>query len=311
MRKLMIAGAACFGAWSSFAYAQSAPTAQDGQDEPGRTPPLLTTPATHSPSATAKLTGFVDIALKNDYVTPAGLVVTTKGATVQVVNGLSLVTPSGLAFSVGSFTDLNPGYSKADGNITSLNEIDVFAGVSGTLAKRWKLNLQYLQFISGQPSVAFKNTHNIAFSVAYDDGSPGKRFTLNPYAKLFWQVAGKSSTVVLGKPGGTFDIELGAVPTLSLDGVTLTAPTYVTVGPSEFWGTGAFDNGQNFGVAATALKASVPVTALQSGGKMSVYGQVQYFHLINDNLVRSKAILNSGANGRDHFVFGIGTAVAF
>src|SRR3546814_10013581 len=58
------------------------------------------------------------------------------------------------------------------------------------------------------------------FSAKYSD-NPGGDFAINPYAKLFWAVESKSSTVVLGKAGGTFDIELGAVPTEKAGAITL------------------------------------------------------------------------------------------
>src|SRR3546814_12094274 len=61
------------------------------------------------------LPGFGGISVRNDYVTPRGLVVTTSGAAVQVLNGLVAVSPGGVAFHGGTWVDLNPGYSKADG----------------------------------------------------------------------------------------------------------------------------------------------------------------------------------------------------
>src|SRR3546814_20125605 len=56
-----------------------------------------------------QLHGFGDISVRNDYVTPRGLVVTTPGAEVQVLNGLVAVSPGGVAFHGGTWADLNPG----------------------------------------------------------------------------------------------------------------------------------------------------------------------------------------------------------
>jgi hypothetical protein len=155
------------------------------------------------------LHGFGEVAVQNDYVTPRGLVVTTAGATVQILNGLVLVSPGGVAFHAGTWTDINPGYSRADGNITAVNEFDFFFGVSGKIAPNLTAGVEYVQFISGQPSVAFKDERNIEFSLKYAD-APDAKFSFNPYAKLFWAVDSKSSTVVLGKAGDTFDVELGS-----------------------------------------------------------------------------------------------------
>jgi hypothetical protein len=254
------------------------------------------------------LHGFGDVSVKNDYVTPRGLVVTTAGTTIQVLNGLVLVAPSGLAFHAGTWVDINPGFSRADGNITAVNEFDYFVGADMDVLPKLNVGVEYSEFISGQSSVAFKNEHNIEFSVKYKDGSPDKPYSLNPYTKLFWAVSSKSSTVVLGKAGKTFDVEIGAVPTYKTGSFTLAAPTWITVGPKTYWGLGAAKDG-NLGVFSTGLKGSVPLPLKGAGA--SLYASAQYFHLINDNLVAAKAILNSGAHKRNQLVFGGGISVGF
>lgn len=250
--------------------------------------------------------GFGDVSVKNDYVTPRGLVVTTKGTTVQIVNGLVLVAPNGVTFHAGIWTDLNPGYSKADGNITAVNEFDYFFGIDYNITDKINIGAEYVQFISGQPSVAFKDEYNVEFHVKYKDGDGSSPLTFNPYAKLFWAVESKSSTVVTGKAGNTFDVELGAVPTYKMDKVTLSAPTWITVGPKSYWG-----GTQNVGVVSTGLKASTPLSFLKGAAGFNVYAQVQYFHLLNDKLVLAKSILNSGDKKRDHAVFGVGLGYGF
>ncbi|MET0137121.1 MAG: hypothetical protein ABW192_01915, partial [Sphingobium sp.] len=177
---------------------------------------MATSNAAMADDSGIELHGFGDISLKNDYVTPRGLVVTTQGAAIQVLNGLVLTTPAGVTFHAGTWVDLNPGYSRADGNITAVNEFDFFFGVDGNIAKNLNLGVEYSQFISGQPSVAFQDERNIEFALKYSDNPTGK-VSINPYAKLFWAFSSRSSTVVLGKAGGTFDVELGAVPTYKGD----------------------------------------------------------------------------------------------
>lgn len=256
------------------------------------------------------LHGFGDVSVKNDYVTPRGLVVTTKGATVQILNGLVLVSPQGASFTAGTWTDLNPGYG--DGNTATVNEFDFFVGVSVPVTPKLEVGAQYVQFISGQN--AFYDERNIELTVKYKDGAKGAALTVNPYAKFFWAFDSKSSTVVLGKAGGTFDVELGAVPTYAAKGVTLSAPTWITVGPKTYWG--AKDNpfavkGQNFGVFSTGLKVSKSLGFIKGAAGASVYVQGQYYHLINDNLVTAKYLLNSGDHDRDHVVFGGGLNFGF
>lgn len=261
-----------------------------------------------------ELHGFGDISVKSDYVTPRGLIVVDDGVTVQVLNGLVATAPGGkFAIHAGTWVDLNPGYNRAE-NITAVNEFDFFVGVSGEIAPKLTAGVEYSQFISGQPSVAFQPEHNLEFSLKYADGGPDSAVSINPYAKFFWAFDSDSSTTVLGKRGGTFDVELGVVPTIKAGSGTISAPTWVTVGPKTYWG--AKDNplaveGQNFGVFSTGVKGSVPITGANAGGaKASIYAQIQYYHLINDNLETARFLLTR-STGRDKAVFAAGINVGF
>jgi hypothetical protein len=256
------------------------------------------------------LHGFGDVSIKNDYVTPRGLVVTTAGTTIQVLNGLVVVAPNGVALHAGTWVDINPGFSRRDGNITAVNEFDYFFGADYDVLPKLNVGVEYSEFISGQSSVAFKNEHNVEFSFKYKDGSPDKPYSINPYAKIFWAVSSKSSTVVTGKAGKTFDVELGAVPTYKTGAFTLSAPTWITVGPKTYWGLGTRKDG-NIGVFSTGLKVSTPIPFKAGGAGASVYAFGQYFNLINDNLVVAKGILNSGARKKSQVVFGGGISVGF
>jgi hypothetical protein len=251
-----------------------------------------------------ELHGFGDLSVKNDYVTPRGLVVTTDGVTIQVLNGLSLVSPGGVAITAGTWTDLNPGYNPTY-NSTVVNEFDFFVGISGKITPRLTAGIEYSQFIS--PQNAFRDEKNLEFSLKYADGGPDDAFAINPYVKLFWAIDG-DSTVVLGKKGGTFDVELGAVPTYKTGDFTLSAPTWITIGPESYWGEVTPDG--MLGVVSTGLKGSVPLKFLKGNAGASVYAQVQYYHLINDNLLLSKFLLN-GETGRDHVVYGLGFSFGF
>ena len=266
--------------------------------------------AAHAEDGSWELHGFGDVSVKSDYVTPRGLVVVDDGVTVQVLDGLVLKSPGGVTFHAGTWTDLNPSYNHAE-NITAVNEFDFFVGVGAYITPKVEVGAEYSQFISGQPSVAFKNEHNIEFTVKYHDGGKDSPITINPYAKLFWAVDSKSSTVVLGKAGGTFDVELGAVPTIKAGPAKISMPTWITVGPKTYWGnTSDGISDSNFGVVSTGLKAETPLTFLKGGAGASVYAQVQYYHLINDNLTVARTLLTN-STGRDKVVFGAGLSIGF
>jgi hypothetical protein len=113
----------------------------------------------------------------------------------------------------------------------------------------------------------------------YDDNlrwmSP---ISLNPYAKLFFTFSG-NSTVVLGKVP-SFDVELGAVPTWDFHPyevpLVLTMPTWLTVGPADFWG-----GTSNLGVFSTGFNARVPLEQIPPQyGQWSFNAGVQYYNLI-------------------------------
>ncbi|CAN7569038.1 hypothetical protein LJR225_004222 [Phenylobacterium sp. LjRoot225] len=254
------------------------------------------------------LHGFADLSVKNDYITPRGLHVTSTGSTVQFLNGLVLDFPqdpagvvTDISLVAGTWTDFNPGAA----GVQTLNEFDWFVGANAKLGKSWTIGAQFVQFISAPGN--FDTENNIEFSLSYADKLTP--ISINPYAKFFWAVSG-DSTVVLGKRGDTFDIELGAVPTWDLHPygapVVLSAPTWVTVGPKSYWG-----GDQNAGVFSTGLKATLPLKTPPATGHWSVYAGYQYYYLINDQLVAAQSILNNGMDDRNLHLVQVGVGLGF
>jgi hypothetical protein len=258
------------------------------------------------------LHGFADVSFKNDYVTPRGLAVTTEGDTVQALDGLVLDVPldpkgvvTDVSFVGGTWTDWNPGYDSAH-NKEGFNEFDWFVSANAKIYKDWKVGAQYGEFIS--PQQAFVTEKNFEFSLAFDDSPYMKEVNFQPYVKLFYAAAG-GSTVVVGKAGGTFDVEVGASPNLDLHRynvpLILSAPTWVTLGPSSFWGGGG-----NVGVFSTGLKATYPLPLPGAAGHWSIYGSYQYYDLINGRLVLAEDLLNGKAD-RNVNVFSVGLGLGF
>ena len=259
--------------------------------------------------------GFDDLAFKNDYITPRGLLVTNKGLTIQILNGfVAPVYQSGsgpindVSLVVGIWNDFNPAHQNAPG----YNELDAFGGVNFSADKDWIAGIQYVAFIS--PPGNFKTEHNLEFSMRYDDNlrwmSP---ISLNPYAKLFFTFSG-NSTVVLGKVP-SFDVELGAVPTWDFHPyevpLVLTMPTWLTVGPADFWG-----GTSNLGVFSTGFNARVPLEQIPPQyGQWSFNAGVQYYNLINDQLRNAQEVIgvvSPGSTGhRNVFVFAAGLGLHF
>ncbi len=254
--------------------------------------------------------GFNDLTVKNDYITPRGLLVSHDRFTTQILNGLVLNTyhnPAAplddISLVAGIWNDIDSGQnSKTAG---AWNEFDWFVGANFEFYKIWSLGVSYVAFLS--PPGFFAAEHNIEFTLKFDDSGFYAPISLHPYAKLFYEFAGPS-VVVTGKGAGTFDVELGVVPTLDLHPynvpATLTAPSWVTVGPSDFWGGGG-----NAGVVSTGLTGTWPLDIVpKQYGSWNIHFGVQYYHLINDRLLLAQTLIGSAGTGPGHrdVVVGLG-----
>jgi hypothetical protein len=227
---------------------------------------------------------------------------------------------------VGSWNDFDAAHQHKPG-VGAWVEQDFFAGLNYNVTKRLKLSATYdsWNFPGGSPT----NEQNIEFVAAYDDGGPGKSFSIQPHVEVFWAVSSPSSVVVEGRPastGTTAYLELGATPTYSVGTLTLTVPTWVSVGPSEFWcdqasGTAQYAtsiNGRscsdsNFGVFSTGLTAKMPAPLIPPQyGHWNIYIGAQYFNLLNSSLVDAQAVTVGSVNGKRNVVNGfIGTGFGF
>lgn len=263
--------------------------------------------------------GFFDLSFKNDYITPRGLLVSNTGFTIQVLTGLTLdvyKNPcrwlSKASITIGVWNDI---WSKQDDPyVGGWNELDWFVGVNTLIAKHWLFGVQYVQFVS--PPHHFTPENNIEFFLGYDDSSWGCPVIFNPYVKFFWAVSG-DSTVVTGRPGNTYDVEIGLVPTLDLKNVCvpviLTAPTWITVGPASFWNGGTLglkNTKSNFGVFSTGLNAKFPLKFIPSRlGNWYFDIGGQYYYLVNDNLLQAQTV-TLGVHTYKHANRNIGVATA-
>jgi hypothetical protein len=255
--------------------------------------------------------GFYDLSFKNAYITPRGLLVTNTGLTTQVLAGLALdlyKDKNGFINNVsvygGTWNDIWS--EQRHPTASSWNEFDWFVGMSVKFARDWKFSAEYVEFIS--PPGNFRIERNFEFGLFYDDSSWNPWIPINPYVKLFYAASG-DSTVVTGKAGDTYDVEIGIVPTLDLKKsglpVVLTAPTWVTVGPSDYWNRGVTGCGaiatapctlDNAGVFSTGLTGKAALTFIPSRlGNWYAKAGVQYYYLINDSLLLAQTFTGTAA----------------
>jgi len=260
------------------------------------------------PPVALDIHGFFDVTFANDYITPRGLLVTNTGLTTQILSGLAFdlyKNPQGFINSVsvnaGFWNDL---WSVQDHpKVGSWNEFDWFVGVNVGFAKYWKAGATYVVFLS--PPGNFRQERNLEFTLSFDDGSlTGYPIGINPYVKLFYAISG-DSTVVVGKQGDTYDVEIGIVPTLALKkytGVPLTfiSPTWVTVGPTTYWNAGGNICGgvlcatSSAGVFSTGLTGKLALDMIPSRfGNWYAKAGFQYYHIINDSLLLAQTAVGT------------------
>jgi hypothetical protein len=315
MRMSQLGPVFALGAFMSLAVGGSIASAAD---MPVKAPPP-------PPAIPLDIHGFVDVTFLNDYITPRGLLVTNTGLTTQILSGLSLDLYkdkggfiNDISFTGGVWNDLWS--EQHDHAVGPWNEFDWFVGTNVIFAQNWNFGVQYIDFIPPAADLAtsFPATeHNIEFSLSYDDTSWGWLIPIHPYAKLFYAISGPS-TVVLGDQGGTYDVELGIVPTFDTMKYTgmplvLTAPTWVTVGPSSYWnrnnaGTsvcGALSSSpcalSNAGVFTTGLNAKLALDSIvpKRLGSWYVKAGAAYYYIINQALLGAQEFTGSagGASG--------------
>jgi hypothetical protein len=240
--------------------------------------------------------------------------------TAQALTGLVLLLPADFSVVAGVWNDVDADRQHLPGTKAWAEE-DFFAGVNYMLTQRIKLSATYdiWTFPAGAPSTE----QNIEFVASYDDGEKGRAWSLQPHAEIFWAVSSPSSVVVLGRPasqGTTAYLELGATPTYAFKSVpvTVTMPTWVSVGPSEFWcqqSSGAASaaasikgrgcGGNNFGVLSTGLTAKTPASFIPARyGNWYLYGGLQYYNLLNGALVDAQALTIASPGGHRNVVNG-------
>jgi hypothetical protein len=307
----------CFaasGLVASFALAIANPgiaVAADLQDPD--VPYVKAPPSTPS----SDIHGFFDMTFGNDFASSRGLLITNTGLAPQQLAGLSFDLYKN-ANSTLNKVSVYGGFSNElwteqhNPNVGSWNEFDWFVGAKVAFLRDWSASIEYDEFLS--PPGGFLTERHLNVTVGYDDTSWGLPIAFKPYVR-FWDELSGSPDVVTGVSGGSSDayyFEFGMVPTLDLKkygvNVVLTAPTWVSVGPSSYWNRGITGCGSattacalsNAGVFSTGLTATAPLTFMPASyGKWYVKGGFQYYNLLNDSLVLAQTFTGTATSYAD------------
>jgi hypothetical protein len=317
--------AACGGTFSAQPLTLDVPAQQvaadNAQNEQADNQPKYLAEAAAA-AATPQIHGFFDSPFKTAYITPRGLFVENQGLVWQPVVGLVFPLPDiGLknaSVVAGIWNSVNT--NQGDTNVGAWNEMDVFVGAGFDITKELHLDFDYEAWNFPQSTVNKPSTEHVSqVKLSYNDsalwGTSG--FALHPYVNFFYEWGG-SSTVVLGRNGSTYYFEPGIVPTFTFKAgdlpITLTAPTYVSIGPKSYWGrgsTGITKADGNFGVFSTGINVNVPLSFIPvQYGNWHAEAGVLYYYLINDALLRAGTLL-SGNTERNAFNAYVGVGVGF
>ncbi len=262
--------------------------------------------------------GYADITFTNTRVTGGGLYLYNHGRITQIETGLSLdlyKDPAGFLNKVTVFGGVwNEFWDSPPVGGRTWQEMDWWVGMSAGFAKYWTFTAQHMQWNFPGGAGAPPTAYNYDFKLAFSDSFTGWPITFNPYVSVFYNAAG-GSTVVLGKTNDTYRVSIGMVPTVSLAKsmnipLTITAPTWVVVGPSSFWnrqdGTTNFCGpttslpcaANSVGYYSTGLQARLGLDSFvpKRLGSWYVKGGVQYFHLVNDSLLAAQTIVGSATS---------------
>ena len=269
---------------------------------------------------TPNIHGFFESPFKTGYLTPRGLYVQNSGISWQPVVGL--VFPIGdfgpvkkVAFVGGIWNAVDTYEAKSNPRGGAWDEMDVFASFSGTVANDFGLNLTYGAW--NFPQTGGPHTeHNLDLKFTYSDHFLGDSgISINPYIDCWWAIAG-SSTVVLGRKGGTGYFEPGIVPTYTFKGVpnypmTFTVPTYVSVGPRTYWDAARAFKSSSFGLFSISANVQVPLAFIPAKyGFWHADAGVTYDYLISDALLAAGTIV-SGNTDHNCFLGSVGFGVNF
>lgn len=270
-----------------------------------------------APALPLDVHGYADLTIVNTRVTPGGaMIYPYRGFLTQIETGLSLdiyKNPTGFInkFSVSGGI-WNEYWSDPPVGSGNWQEMDWWLGFSVGFAQRWTFSFSHVQFkLPGGPT-AF----NYAFGLSYDDGGFGVLpIALNPFVNVFYNASGFTN---IATGDNTYRVEIGMKPSVSLEKsagipLTLTFPTYLTVGPSDYFnrndGTtnlcGSLGTSpcslSSLGVFSTGIQARYSLTAVIPPrlGSWYVKAGVQYHHLFNDALLASQTLYGSATTYAD------------
>jgi hypothetical protein len=284
--------------------------------------------------------GYVQGIWSSTLVNPHGQVLSTNGAESLIVGldwtlykGQGWINSVNLGFFVAAdwINGFQGAWVQSSPSVNG-NFFDLIGGIVGsvTFAQYWTLREQFTMVISqdvcgigsinclaGGPGSGFAPLPANDLRLILNDKFTGWPITWNPYVAWFYDFAnfGQQAVGTNGQVQGCFtcgpnrsEFFLGIDPTVSLSKwwgvpVTLKAPTYVTVGPANFWTGGAgntigtvrptgvvVQNDGNWGVFTTGLQAiwDLGKWIPSNYGGWYAIGGFSWYDLINDNLVLSE-----------------------
>ena len=293
------------------------------------------------------LHGALSTNVTNHYLTGHGLHLENQGAMVQPL--LTLTTPlyadptewlSSATLTLGGWGSW---HSHEGGEVPGhWREVDVFGGLTLTLAQDWKLSAFYSAYLSQTQS--YPTAWELAVALAYDDTALLGAFALHPFIEFKRQTEGSITVAFVPELADeSYSFRVGIAPQHQFEHFKLELPAFITLVPEGFYQRGTkrteriryygYDwtrfryypidyyyqvyDGQpaeaGIGYFSAALKATVPLEFMSTKEvRTTFYAAVQYYRLVNDGLLEGNEALQV-ASGREEDIvqFHVGLSVVF
>jgi hypothetical protein len=269
--------------------------------------------------ATFRLHGVFNLNTTNQFITNYGLILENQGVMIQpsllLTTHLYAKRTSWVSEVVMTLGGWSSWHTRPGGTEPGhWRELDLYGGLTFTMARDWKLSVFYSSYLS--QTASFPTAWDLAIALNLDDSRWLKAYALHPFIEFRRQTEGRNNvSFVDANTNESYLFKVGIVPAYVFkNGFKLELPLFTTLVPKAFYQRSNGDVASG-GVAfiSTALRASMPLRHLSTmRTHWSIYGAVQYYHLMNEGLLETNATLNNSTQRQqDIFQFHAGLTLSF
>lgn len=248
---------------------------------------------------TYKWHGVFNVNMTSHFITSYGLNLENQGLMIQpsllLTTHLYAKRTSWVSEVVMTLGGWSSWHTRPGGNDPGhWRELDLYGGLTFTVARDWKLSVFYSSYLS--QTASFPTAWDLAFALNLDDTRWLGDYALHPFIEFRRQTEGRNNVSFLdSNTDESYLFKVGVAPAhVFKTGFKLELPLYATLVPKAFYQRFNGDAASG-GVAffSTALRGSMPLRFLSTTRtQCSIYGAVQYYQLLNEGLLDTNQALN-------------------